>query len=100
MIDFCCENLILNNELINTLPSKGFYFDVFCGFDYDEDAEEYFDVFQYFIIGQQDAERLEEYTNELVYYCEELDLYLLGVCHLGTPWNGVPANWKDEIEEY
>ena len=69
------------------------------GCDYEEESEEYFDVFQYFIIGQQDAERLEEYTNELVYYCEELDIYLLGVCHFGTPWNGVSANWKDNVEE-
>ena len=60
----------------------------------------YYDVYQYFIIGSGDAERLKEYTNELVYYCEDLDLYILGVCHFGTPWNGVSANWKDEIEEY
>ena len=99
MIDFCCDNMILNNEIIPELMNKGFYFELENGCDYEEESEEYFDVFQYFIIGQQDAERLEEYTNELVYYCEELDIYLLGVCHFGTPWNGVSANWKDNVEE-
>lgn len=99
MIEFCCENMILNNDIIPNLSSKGFYFDTFCGTDYDEEEDVYFDVYQYYIIGSSDAARLEEYTNEIVYYCEDLDMYILGVCHFGTPWNGVPANWKDEIEE-
>ena len=100
MIDFCCDNLIMNNYIIQELSAKGFYFDIENGTDYDEEEDCYYDVYQYFIIGSGDAERLKEYTNELVYYCEDLDLYILGVCHFGTPWNGVPANWKDEIEEY
>ena len=99
MIDFCCDNLIMNNYIIQELSAKGFYFDIENGTDYDEEEDCYCDVYQYFIIGSGDAERLKEYTNELVYYCEDLDLYILGVCHFGTPWNGVPANWKDEIEE-
>jgi hypothetical protein len=98
MIDFCCDNMILNNDIIPNLSSKGFCFDTFCGTDYDEEDDYYYDVYQYFIISERDAERLEEYTNELVYYCEDLDMYILGVCHFGTPWNGVSANWKDEIE--
>ena len=99
MIDFCCDNVILNNEIIPSLSSKGFYFETINGTDYDEEADEYCEVYQYFIIGSNDAERLAEYTNELVYYCEDLDLNILGVCHFGTAWNGVSANWKDEIEE-
>lgn len=99
MIDFCCDAIILNNSILPELSNKGFYFDVFCGSDYDEETDSYSEIFQYFVIGSQDADRLAEYTNELVYYCEDLDLYILGVCHFGTPWNGVPANWKDNIEE-
>ena len=100
MIEFCCDNLVMNNYIIRELSEKGFYFDIENGTDYDEEEDYYYDVYQYFIIGDRDAERLKEYTNELVYYCEDLDLYILGVTHFGTPWNGVPANWKDEIEEY
>lgn len=99
MIDFCCNGVILNNYILPELTAKGFYFEVENGTDYDEEEDYYFDVYQYYIISGHDAEMLEEYTNELVYYCEELDLYLLGVCHFGTPWNGVSANWKDSIEE-
>ena len=98
MIDFCCDDLVLNNDIMPALISSGFEFDIYCGTDYDEE-DYYYDVYQCFIIGSGDAERLSEYTNELVYYCEDLDLYILGVCHFGTPWDGVHANWKDEIEE-
>ena len=100
MIDFCCDNLIMNNYIVQELNEKGFCFEIENGTDYDEEEDFYYDVYQCFIIDSRDAERLKEYTNELVYYCEDLDLYILGVCHFGTPWNGVPANWKDEIEEY
>ena len=100
MIDFCCDNLVMNNYIMQELTAKGFCFDIENGTDYDDEEEDYYyDVYQDFIIGSGDAERLKEYTNELVYYCEDLDLYILGVTHFGTPWNGVPANWKDEIEE-
>ena len=99
MIGFCCDSMILNNDIIPELSKKDFYFDIFCGEDYDEENETYFDVFQYFIIDSSAAERLERYTNELVYCCEDLDLYILGVCHYGTGWDSVSANWKDEIED-
>lgn len=117
MIDFCCDSLILNNNLIE-LEGHGYYFDTFCGelFEYfNEDwenitKEEYeqlnekgaetheqpVDIYQYYIISENDAERLSDYTNELVLYNDDLDLYLLCVCHYGTSWNSVPANWKDE----
>lgn len=100
MIDFCCDNLVMNNSIMQELTAKGFYFDIENGTDYNEEEDYYYDVYQYFIISSMDAERLKEYTNEIVYYCEDLDLYILGVCHLGTPWSGVDANWKDEVEEY
>lgn len=32
-----------------------------------------------------------EHTGEPVFYDEELDLYVLGVNHLGTAWQLVPA---------
>lgn len=96
MIDFCCDDLVLNNDIMPALISSGFEFDIYCGTDYDEEDENYLDVYQCYIINYRDAERLSEYTNELVYYCEPLDLYILGVTHFGTAWDGVPASWKDD----
>lgn len=98
MIKFCCDGMILNNDIIQELSKHGFYFDIFCGIDYDEDEDTYSEVYQYYIINYQDAERLAEYTNELVYYNEALDLYILGVTHWGTSWDYVPSNWKEPDE--
>ena len=120
MIDFCCDSLVLNNDIQKELEQAGFYFDIYCGdyteyYDKDgneitqekfeeleeqgEDVEEYQkDIYQQYIISERDAERLEKYTNEIVLYCEQLDLYLLCVTHFGTMWSGVSANWKDISE--
>lgn len=112
MISFCCENCLLNNEIVPELEKSGFYFDIFCGdlVEYhdengniitEEEAEEsensgiyYKEIYQYYIISARDAERLADYTDEIVMYNERLDLYILCVTHCGTAWSGVPANWK------
>lgn len=99
MIDFCCDNMVLNNSIMPELSARGFYFDVYCAPDNDDDEYYYDDeIYQQFIISERDAERLAEYTNEIVYFNEELDLYLLCVTHYGTMWSGVSANWKSENE--
>lgn len=113
MIDFCCDNMILNNSLISELEAVGIYFDTYCGSlekyidendneiteeEYNESEGAYIhyaEVFQYYIISERDAERLADYTNEVVIYNEELDLYILCVTHCGTMWSGVPSNWKN-----
>ena len=99
MVNFCCDSMIINNDIMSNLIAKGFYFETINGEEYDEENDYYYDVFQYFIIDAQGAERFQEYTNEIIYYCEELDLYILGVTHLGTSWSAVPASWKESIED-
>lgn len=97
MIDFCCDNAILANQLFDTLCNVDgcYYGELYSGSDYDEDTDEYAEIYQYFIVGASDAERLAEYTNEIVYYFEAADVYFLAVTHFGTHWSSVPANWKD-----
>ena len=53
-----------------------------------EDAH-YEEIFQYFIISDNGAEILKDYTNEIVFYNDVLDMYVWGVTHFGTAWNGV-----------
>lgn len=116
MVDFCTDNLILNNDIIPELMKLDIYPEIYCGSEktyYNDDDDEiseeeyyktqegyevYDDIFQYFITDQQGAERFAEYTNELVYYIEKLDLYILGVKHWGTSWTCVNANWKEGDE--
>lgn len=47
------------------------------------------EIFQYFIISEQGANILKEWTDEIVYYNETLDMYVWGVTHLGTDWDYV-----------
>ena len=53
-----------------------------------EDAH-YDEIFQYFIISDNGAEILQYWTNEIVFYNEELDMYIWGVTHWGTGWDYV-----------
>lgn len=58
------------------------------------------DVYQWYIISDNGADILKTYTNEIVYYNEELDMYLWGVTHFGTSWSYVLTSIKlNEIEE-
>ena len=115
MIDFCCDNLILNNYLIEELGNLDMFPDIYCGTDveyfdfdgneltaeqaeemsYDDYEEHYIEFYQYYIISERDAERLATYTNETVFYFSDLDLYLLAVSHYGMSWKYVSANWKE-----
>lgn len=54
------------------------------------------EIFQYYIISDCGAEYLKDRTNEIVFYIDELDMYLWGITHWGTSWDGVDV----EVEEY
>lgn len=57
------------------------------------------EIFQYWIVSDNGARILEEF-NEIVFYNEELDMYVWGVTHWGTAWDyvltDIPCNAKDE----
>ena len=122
MIEYCAQNkLILNNNIEQILNDNGMNFYPVCGSFvtyYDKDGneideakfldlmnagedvrEEAEEIYQQFIISEDAADYLARYTNELVLYSEEADLYLLCVKHWGTSWDYVPANWREVPEE-
>lgn len=55
---------------------------------------DYLDVYQYYIIDYSGARFLSERTDEIVYYNEELDMYLWGITHFGTSWDYVLTDIK------
>ena len=57
----------------------------------EEEQNYYPEIYQYFIVDNNGAEILEE-CNEIVYYCETLDLHIWGVTHWGTSWDYVLTN--------
>ena len=54
----------------------------------EQAQEDYDEVFQWYIIDDNGARICQEF-NEIVYYNEELDMYLWGVTHWGTSWDYV-----------
>ena len=54
----------------------------------EREQEEYPDVFQTYIVSAGGAEILED-INEIVWYNDELDMYVWGVTHWGTGWDYV-----------
>lgn len=73
--------------------------ELFNGCDYDSDSDEIVEVFQYYIIDQWGAEVLESWTDEIVYYLPELDMYVWGVTHFGTSWDYVLTDIKIVVED-
>lgn len=65
-----------------------------------ENEEEYPpEIFQYFIIDDNGARILEDYTNEIVFYNSELDMYVWGVTHWGTSWDYVLTDIVIDLDE-
>ena len=51
-------------------------------------------IFQDYIISEYGYKFLEEYTDEIVYYHQQLDMYLWGITHFGTSWDYVLTDIK------
>ena len=47
------------------------------------------EIFQFYIISNPDF--LLKHTDELVFYDDELHIYVWGITHFGTSWDCVPA---------
>ena len=103
---------VLNNDIIKNTANIGYweivngndckYYDTvledYVDYDsienWDNIKEEYYDIYQYYIISGNGATILEEYTDEIVFYNEDLDMYVWGVTHWGTSWDYVLTDIK------
>ena len=45
-------------------------------------------------MGENGADIINEYTDDPLYYNEELDMYLWGITHFGTAWSYVLTDVK------
>lgn len=52
------------------------------------------EIFQYYIVSDNGAEIIKQYTDDPLFYNEELDMYVWGVTHYGTSWNYVLTDIK------
>lgn len=83
--DFAKElgNMILCNDIVKD------ELELVNGSYYDEEYGDCYEIFQYYII--QDPRFAMRYTDEIIFYDNRLNLYVLGVTHYGTAWSYVPA---------
>lgn len=100
LINKLFTDLILCNDITklfyNEIGGKYCEPEFIIGNDYDEENEIQVDVYQYFVVdfNSYTYSLFEQYAEQLgnefiLYYIEELDLYILGVTHFGTGWNYV-----------
>ena len=87
------DSLILCNNIINQYESL----ELQSGFN-DDGWEECDDIYQYYIIDDDTAKRMIE-LDEIVYYHNDLDIYILGVTHYGTNWGYILTNVRIEREK-
>ena len=83
---------ILNNSIFELGQGIGYGWELVNGLDFDYEKEEIIEepeVFQWYIVSDSGAQIIQDYTNEILYYHDELDIYLWGVTHWGTGWDYV-----------
>ena len=81
-------NMVLNNDIMEKTSNIGFWEPV-QGFDNDENGDNIREIFQFYIIDDNGAKMLQELTDEILFYNEEIDMWLLAVTHYGTNWSYV-----------
>lgn len=84
-------DMVLNNNIFEYAGYGNWMLE--SGEEENEDGYLY-DIYQYYIITAAGARFLEEYTDEIVYYNEDLDMYLWGITHFGTSWDYVLTDIK------
>lgn len=90
-LDYYTLSRIVGDCILNNTLMAETYLDdweMVCGDDYDAD------IFQYYIITEAGYQFLEEFTDEIVYYNQNLDIYLWGITHFGTSWDYVLTDIK------
>ena len=88
---------VLNNDIIGATGWENWELE--NGSDYDEETDENYEIFQFYIISDNGADILKDYTDEIVYYNELLDMHVWGVTHWGTSWDYVLTDIRIELEE-
>lgn len=87
-------DMVLSNYMMAYMGSLGW--ELVSGDDIDEEGE-YHEIYQWYIISSSGAQFLEDYTDEIVYYHEEMDMYVWGITHFGTSWDYVLTDIKLKV---
>lgn len=88
-------SVILCNDIVNV----DYEMELVNSTDYNDETDEYYDIYQYYIIDNEFANVLTDYTDEIVYYSNKLNVYVWGVTHFGTSWDIVCTDIKLELNQ-
>lgn len=93
-LDYATLAKAFNAVLVNDI-TKLFYADIngqcceaeqINGYREDDNAPE---IFQFYIVSEQGADIIQEYTDDPLFYIDYLGVYVWGVTHFGTSWDYV-----------
>lgn len=90
-VDYATLSKAFDAVLNNTIWEKGWQlgeWEMVNGWPEEDDGYDQ-EVFQWYIVSDGGAELLQSWTDEILYYHENLDIYLWGVTHWGTSWDYV-----------
>ena len=91
------DDRILNNNIFSETIDQ---WELYNGYDDEDEDGNYQEVYQWYIISDYGAEFLQSYTTEIVYYNDNLDMYLWGITHFGTSWDYVLTDIKlDKLDK-
>ena len=62
------------------------------------EQEEQREIFQYFIVSENGADIIKDFTDDPLFYLPVLDVYVWGITHFGTSWDYVLTDCKIEVE--
>lgn len=92
-------DMVLANDLIVKTDGVIGYWEIENAPELADDEDYYPEIFQWYVITEKGAELLSKWTDEFVYYNDELYMYLWGVTHFGTSWDYVLTDIKIKEEE-
>lgn len=90
------EELMLDNDNDENTEEIEVLQDEINELEEEQDNSYGADIYQYYIVDYSGAEILKE-CNEIVFYNEELDMYVWGVTHFGTSWDYVLTDIKCNV---
>lgn len=94
--DECLYENVEGGELYDYYDADGneITYDEYEELGWENNArEEPRDIYQYYLINDSLARMLIEHTDNIIFYSDKLDLYVLGVTHFGTGWSCVAEDF-------
>lgn len=90
-LDFANGDVILCNNIGKDFDKL----ELENGSEFNE-YDEYKDIYQYYIISDDMAGFIKQFTDEILFYHNELDVYVWAITHYGTSWNSVDIEIKKQ----